>query len=203
MLSDPALANDLLLYTLCQEILDLGYQRKAMEARIDVVRPHDDKFADCQAMQCLEKAHSKLPTDWMGIESPTERFAALRKLTPKRKQALMAYCVSAAFTAGLDSNDSDEVSEAVLADLQPNYAASWRPNGDAYFKRLTLPTLIELGTELFGDEWSTEHGKDKKKDLVAWFDNFFVGPMPKGLSDELKTIRKEWLPKGFVREVSA
>ena len=30
-----------------------------------------------------------------------------------------------------------------------------------------LPTLIELGTKFFGDEWATEHGKDKKKDLVA------------------------------------
>ena len=60
--------------------------------------------------------------------------------------------------------------------------------------------LIELGTDLFGDESAQQHRKDKKKELVAWFDHFFVGAMPKGLSDELKTIRNEWLPAGFVQE---
>ncbi|MGB1012474.1 MAG: hypothetical protein ACPGVP_22425, partial [Thiolinea sp.] len=60
----------------------------------------------------------------------------------------------------------------------------------------------ELGTELFGAGWKEQHGKDKKRDLVAWLDNFFVGPVPEDLSPELQTIRDTWLPAGFVREVA-
>ena len=84
----------------------------------------------------------------------------------------------------------------------PNYAAFWRPTGAGYFKRLTLPTLIELGTDLFGSDWAEQHQKDRKMDVVAWFDDFFIGPVPKDISAELQLIRDTWMPAGFAPEVA-
>jgi ParB family transcriptional regulator, chromosome partitioning protein len=198
LLSDPTLASDLLLYTLCHDILTLGYQRKAIDARFEVVQPYDEKFNDCNAMHQLDAARSRLPTGWLDIESPTARFNAFRKLTPKRKQTLLAYCVSATFTTGFHPTDPDDIAEAVLVTLKPDYAALWRPTGEQYFKRLTRPALVTLGAELFGEKWATAHTHDKKRALVGWFDQFFNGKAPKGLSDAERMIRNNWLPEGFV-----
>ncbi|MGB0849132.1 MAG: ParB/RepB/Spo0J family partition protein, partial [Thiolinea sp.] len=126
LLDNQALASDVLLYTLCHDILSPGYHHKTLAVRIDEVKPTDEKFTDCQAMQRLAVAHSQLPTEWLAIASATERFATLRNLSQRHKQALMTYCVSATLTAELGSNDQDNISEAVLQDLAPDYAALWR-----------------------------------------------------------------------------
>ncbi|MFV1849130.1 MAG: ParB/RepB/Spo0J family partition protein [Thalassospira sp.] len=197
LLDDPNLASDLLLYTLCHDVLQLGWQHKALRLSVDVASPMGSGFEDTTPDLHLKKIRSKLPTEWMTIERPGERFAALRKLTPKRKQALLTYCVSVSFTTGVASDDT--VAEAALTDLAPDYASYWRPTGEGYFKRLKHAALITLGTELFGEEWYTEHEHDKKGALVEWFHRFFVGPLPKDISPELKQLRTQWVPREFIQ----
>ena len=67
LLADPALASDVLLYTLCHDILSPGYHHKTLAVRMDEVKPNDEKFADCQAIQCLSESHSQLPLSLIHI----------------------------------------------------------------------------------------------------------------------------------------
>ncbi|MEM7083775.1 MAG: ParB N-terminal domain-containing protein [Pseudomonadota bacterium] len=203
LIGDPALASDILLYTLCSQVLNpYSYESRTIDARFDVVEPTDEAHQETVAGQALSKARNQLFTEWMDIEDSGERFAALRKLTPKRKQTLLTYCVSALFTAGA-YDESNTLVEAVLDDLSPDYAASWRPTGEGFFKRVTRDTLLTLGGDLFGEDWTSQHGSAKKGGLVATFDTFFNGRMPSDITDEEKAIRETWLPSTFQQEDEA
>jgi len=200
LLSDPTLANDILLYTLCRQVLTPHtFESRVIDARFDVVAPTDDAHETSAAGLALTKARQQLFTEWMDIEDPGERFAALRKLTPKRKQTLTTYCISALFTVG-PYNAGNRLTEAVLADLAPDYAAHWRPTGEGFFKRVTRDTLLALGQDLFGEAWIEQHGSAKKGGLVATLDTFFNGRAPSDLTDAEKAMRASWLPATFQAE---
>ncbi len=194
-----ALASDVLLYTLCDQMLSpIRHYDRAIEASFTCVMPDGEHVAETPAAALLEKAKAALLTEWLDIESPAERFAALRQIKPKAKQALLAYCVAECFMLSLAKPGSCGIDEAILADLAPDVIALWRPSGENYFRRLTTPVLLAQGKEWFGDAWYVTHQKDKKKDLVAFFDAFFNGDAAANLTDEQRDIRASWLPPGFV-----
>lgn len=200
--TNPTLASDVLLYTMAVSILEpFAYASKAIDVSFRTVSAHGDKakmIAEGKAGTRYETIQGRLFADWLSIESPAERFAAFRKLTLKRKEAITAFCVAQTLSVELAKDGKDDcVVEAVLNDLAPDYAADWRPNAEDFFQRVTIGHMMDLGLEFFGDEWVEAHKTDKKKDLVDWFDAFFKSTGDKDLTDAQKEIRANWLPPGF------
>ncbi len=136
-----------------------------------------------------------LSTDWLVIADDAERFAALRALPAKAKQALFAYCVSASFLCGAKREDG--ITEAVLADIDPDYAKHWRPTAANYFSRVPRDLLHQHGSQWFGEHWALEQAKAKKKDLAGKLAMFFANPVDPKASDEVKAIHARWLPEAF------
>jgi hypothetical protein len=52
----------------------------------------------------------------------------------------------------------------------------WRPTAEHYLKRLTHDQLLDIGREVFGDEWAEFHFEHKKGELVKKLDADFGNP---------------------------
>ena len=137
---------DVLLYSMASQLLTLGYVPRPIEASFSSVGPDlagGSEHAETPAGVALLAIREGLSTDWLVIEDDAERFAALRALPAKAKQALFAYCVSASFLCGAKREDG--ITEAVLADLDPDYAGHWRPTAPNYFSRVPRDLLHQHG----------------------------------------------------------
>ncbi len=197
--TNATLASDVLLFTLCDNVLSQpGYRQRAIDANFTRVMPDAEGIAETTAAAALEKARGALATEWLNADSAAERFAAFRQLKPKAKQALMAYSTAECLTVELAQGASDEISEAVLVDLAPDFASAWRPTADNYFRRLKRDALLVHGEAWFGSLWLAKHAAYKKKDLVAILDAFFKCDKTADMTPEQREIHAHWLPDGFV-----
>lgn len=195
---DPKLAMDVLLYSMASQLLTLGYMSRPIEASFSSVGPDlagGSEHAETPAGAALLAIRERLSTDWLVIEDDAERFAAHRALPAKAKQALFSYCVSASFLCGAKREDG--ITEAVLADLDPDYAKHWRPTAANYFSRVPRDLLHQHGSQWFGEHWALEQAKAKKKDLAGKLAMFFANPVDPKASDEVKAIHASWLPEAF------
>ncbi len=199
--SNTAVAEDVLLYTLCTQLLNVNhcYFGSVLDARLSPVESQTslDDIKLMPVSTVMSNRYRALNTAWLNLEDENERFNALRALTHKEKKALTAYCVAVSLTITVSTaHDVNKASEQIVADLGINFYQHWRPSADNYFKRLRIHTLLAHGAEWFGDDWAETHRKDKKKDLVKRFDTFFNGET-EPLDNRLKEIRNTWLPDGF------
>lgn len=204
LLSNDAIANDVLLLVLVREVLDQSYHHdNPLNARFDEVAPTSEELIESKAGKKMASIREKLPLGFLGAETTAEQYAALRKLTPKRKQALQTFCVAALFQCRINRG-SDTLTDVILNDLAPDYTGYFRPTSENYFKRLTRQQLIALGEEMFGDDFD-DWADYKKGQLVLFFHDFFNKPLSKSLTDEQRErhaeIRANWLPNGFVEAV--
>jgi len=197
--NSPKLAGDVLLLRLCQQVLGSSrWESGAIEAGFEVTLSRDAALADTRAAHDLAKTRAILVTDWMDQKSAAARLAALRQLTPTEKNRLLAYTVAACLKVGFGGSSVDkDIGEAVLADLTPDFAKSWRPSASNYFKRLTKAKLLDHGKLWFGDVWLSSHESHKKGELVTELDAFFNAKAAANLSAEHRQIREHWLPVGF------
>ena len=197
--NNPKLAGDVLLLRLCQQVLGSSrWESGAIEAGFEVTLSRDEALADARAAHDLAKTRAILVTDWMEQKSAAARLAALRQLTPSEKNRLLAYTVAACLKVGFGGSSVDkDFSEAVLADLTPDFAKSWRPSASNYFKRLTKAKLLDHGKLWFGDAWLSSHEGHKKGELVTELDAFFNAKAAANLCVEHRQIRDHWLPVGF------
>ena len=201
--AQPAVAIDLLLYTLCARTLSEPFSavsNSPLEARFDAVQmpgERGERLREGKAGQAFAEQRSKLVTDWLAESSGADRFRAFRRLTKTQKNRLAAYCVADCLRLGLRGDDNSVV-EALLADLDPDYAGLWRPTGEGVFKRLKVAILRELGQDWLGDDWLHARTKAKKGELVADLDALFNDP-GKARNDAQQAISKDWLPEGFAQ----
>ena len=204
MLSNPSLAEDVLLFALVQNVIGDYWNAKGINLRAESNEPMDERFRETDAAAAWDKAKSKLFLEFQSADGEAAQFAALRKLTPKRKQALLTFCVAACFETGLMRED-ESLNELIIETMAPDYSAHFRPTDAEYFKRLKRDALVELGEALFGAEFE-ERKKWKKGQLVTFFHEFFNTPLPTDLDDETRAkyelIRANWLPDGFLNPVA-
>lgn len=200
LVKNPKLAMDALLYTLALDVLvPYSYWGGAVRIRGENIGPSlngDSEHATSAATEALAAARDGLVTDWVDIEDDAERFAALRALPSKAKQALFAYCVANALSIGVKREEGC-FGEALLADLSPDYAAMWRPTGAGYWQRVPRKVAYDQGAALFGEHWAAENAKATKKSLVAKLDTFFSNPLPKEASKDEREAHEHWLPEQF------
>ncbi len=197
LLQEPELVSDLLLYSLCYPLLsESRWETKALDASYERVMPDGiDEHSDSSAGKALAKAEKRLSVAWVKLDTAPERFAALRKLTAKRKQALQSYCAALVFKTRLFS-EADCITEAVLAEVQPDYAEYWRPSAKAFFNRVSGGYLRDTFEPLLGEGWFAARQASTKKAMVGVLEVVFNGPA-RSLTEAELDVRENWLPPGF------
>ncbi len=204
MLSNPSLAEDILLFALVQNVIGDYWNDKGINLRAESNDPMDERFRETDAAAAWDKAKSKLYLEFQSADGEAAQFAALRELTPKRKQGLLTFCVAACFETGL-MREEESLNELIIETMAPDYAEHFRPTDAEYFKRLKRDDLVALGEALFGAAFE-ERKKWKKGQLVTFFHDFFNKPLPSDLDGEIRakyeSIRAHWLPDGFLNPVA-
>ncbi|MDH5327630.1 MAG: ParB N-terminal domain-containing protein [Gammaproteobacteria bacterium] len=196
---DAKLATDLLHYSVCKRVLDKhGYYDAVINFRAEVCEQNTslDDLKQTKAAKAMAEDLLSLSTQWLNADEPVESFEAFRALAPKLKGQLVAFTVAQLLEIGLSDAERAPLGEHVAGLLNIPYSDYWRPNGDNFFKRLSAADLLAQGQQWFGDDWLDDHKRDKKKDLVQFFHDFF-NTDGDGLPENLASIRESWMPQRF------
>ena len=121
---------------------------------------------------------------------------AFRKLSSKVKRELCAYCAAHAIDGYRLSANGNELSEYITTETKIDRSTYFRPTSQNYFKRLKLPVLIEVATDLLGETWVKDNAGLKRAQLAECLEKAVSGAAPAGS----KLTQKEldcWMPKDF------
>ncbi len=195
------IAFDILLYTLCADILGQHHwgNNNLLDSNTRIIENQTtlNDTADTVAAGRLSQTHSRLQTQWLSLESGAEQFSALRQLSKKDKQALLAYCVSRALSISSDClTDNSSSAAQLINDLEVNFAEYWRPTKDNYFSRIRKQLLLKYGEEFFGQEWISAHRNSKNSAIAEQLAGLFTMDNNKLSEPQLK-IKQTWLPECF------
>lgn len=193
-------AFDVALYSLCIDILHLGYRANPLDLR--AVQTHEysslSDLKDTPAAQLLATRRERLDLAWLSLP-PSEGFAQLCVLSPEAKQALFAWCVAQTLHAQLAFEDkANPVIEQVGERLGIDFARHWRPTADNYWGRVKKAHALEVGAAILGTRWERDHAKDKKPVLAKALEAAFAGDATAtlGLDPETSARAGAWVPPG-------
>ena len=192
LLAKPAVALDVLHYSLCVQVLSESYWegKELMDANFTVVKS-DSSRGDTDTGKAFEALNDRiaLSMDWLSIEDTAERLAAFIALPKKTKDKLVAHAVAQTLRIGVRGKAERDALVDLLAVDFPSY---WRPNADNSFGRLTKSQLLEQFGPVIGQEWTQRHDDAKKSAIVESLDERF-NESPKTKDDPKAT----WIPSQF------
>jgi ParB family chromosome partitioning protein len=194
-------AFDLALYSLCIDILVIGYRADPLDLRAVQTRVHSslNDLGDTSADRMLSARREGLSTSWLTLP-PSDGFATMCALAADEKQALFAWCVAQSLNGQLAFEDgANPLIEQVGARLGIDFAAHWRPTADNYWGRATKGHGLDVGGEVLGDRWRRNHAKDKKPVLAKSLEAAFSDDPPAtlGLDAATRARAAQWVPPGF------
>ena len=200
--ADFEVAFDLALYSLCIDVLHLGYRPRPLDltAVETTLRGSLNDLADTPADRLLEAHRQALETDWLRLP-PAEGFEALSALPREAKQRLFARCIALCLKPQLAIEDgADPVIESAGRRLAIPFADFWRPTAANYWGRVKKAHGIAIGREILGDRWERDHAGDKKPELAAALETAF-DPAKSiaciGLDRAARESAAAWLPPGM------
>lgn len=194
-------AFDVALYSLCVDILHLGYRANPLDLRAVQTRERSSlgDLKHTAAAQLLATRREGLDLAWLSLP-PSEGFAQLCALSPEAKQALFAWCVTQTLQPQLAFEDkANPVTEQVGERLGIDFAAHWRPTADNYWGRVKKAHALDVGAAVLGARWGRDHAKDKKPVLAKALEAAFAGNAMAtvGLDAETSARAATWVPPGM------
>ena len=193
----PAVAKDLLGYTLAIQVLKGRHASKPFDLGLTItaVQSSREDIAGSPLEAAIEAGRKKLSLGWLAKKSDAKCFDAYCALKPKEKDAITAFCAAQSLHGQL-IDGSNPIIEAGLARCTIDWAKHWRPTAENFFSRITKPELLEIGTELAGEDWASSRGNLKKVELAERVAELING---KGcaLTKDQQAACAKWLPKGF------
>jgi ParB family chromosome partitioning protein len=200
--SDFGVAFDLALYSLCVDLLELGYRDRPLDLRVNETRPQSslNDLAGTPADRLLEAHRNALDLDWLA-RPPAEGFAALAALPTESKQRLFAWCVAACFKPQLAiENQADPVLESAGRRLAIPFADYWRPTAANYWGRVKKAHGLAIANAILGERWARDHADDKKPALAAALETAFdraASTACIALDQAAREDAAGWLPPGM------
>jgi ParB family chromosome partitioning protein len=206
--ADFEVAFDLALYSLCIDVLHLGYRSRPLDmpAVETPLRSSLNDLTDTPADRLLEAHRQALDTDWLRLP-PGEGFAALSALPREAKQRLFAWCIAAALNGQLAVEDrANPVLERAGQRLAIPFAEYWRPTSANYWGRAKRAHGLAIADAILGARWVRDHASDKKPELAAALETAF-DPVKStaciGLDQGAREAAAAWLPPGIAYGDSA
>jgi ParB family transcriptional regulator, chromosome partitioning protein len=194
-------AFDVALYSLCIELLPLGYRANPLDLRAVQTHEHSSlgDLKDTLAAQRLATRRERLDLAWLSLPSAVG-FTRLCALAPQAKQALFAWCVAQTLRAQLAFEDkADPVIEQVGERLGIDFAAHWRPTAENYWGWVKKSHGLDVGAAVLGPRWQRDHAGDKKPALAKALEAAFLGDgaATLGLDPGTSARAGAWIPPGM------
>ncbi len=153
-------------------------------------RTSRDDTQQGRAFEEIQACRDTLPLAWLAIDDAGARFAAFCDLPRRSKDTLVTFCTAMTLTIGLRGGGAEH--DTLIAQLEVDFAAYWRPTSDNYFGRLKIGQLTAQFGPLLGQAWLDWHSDAKKAVLVQSLHEHFNAP---GIP--AADARQTWLPPGF------
>jgi ParB family transcriptional regulator, chromosome partitioning protein len=173
--ADFELAFDLALYSLCIDVLHLGYRSRPLDLKAIETRRRSslNDLAGTPADRLLEVHRKALDTDWLSL-SPCKGFDALSALAPEAKHRLFAWCIAAALNGQLAVEDqANPVLERAGQRLAIPVTEYWRPTAANYWGRVKKSHGLAVANAILGARWARDHADQKKPALAAALEQAF------------------------------
>jgi ParB family chromosome partitioning protein len=200
--ADFEAAFDLALYSLCIDVLHLGYPSRPLDltAVETPLRNSLNDLADTPADRLLKAHRQALETDWLPLP-PAEGFAALSALPHQAKQRLFAWCIAAALNGQLAVEDrANPALERIGQRLAIPFAEYWRPTAANYWGRAKKAHGLAVADAVLGARWVRDHADDNKPALAAALEKAFDPATAAeciGLDRAARDGAAAWLPPGM------
>ena len=201
---DYEVAFDIMLYTLCRDVLGRSQHSGALEVSLrQVYAPNGDKLvSESVADKMLDAMRASLNLEWMELDQP-EDLRALSALPAEDKQALFAFATAHALKSQLTTDNSpSKLIEELGARMDVDVAACWRPTAANYWGTVTKAHIANVAKEVIGDEFAEERSAEKKGEAAAAMELAF-GETAREAAGLDKTIAANtlcWLPNGMAFE---
>ncbi len=196
LMSNPMAGLDLLLYSVCVAVFD-GKGKNPLAIEFKSTVPHGDNLTGNQAIDNINAFRSALPLAWLDQPNTVAAFRDFCALNEQDKARLLAF-VSASVTKANPSTDSvdSSVTQAIIADLSPDWSAYWRPNATAFFNRISVDEMIEIAKPVMSTAWCAV-ASSKKKNVLAAEMAAMVSGEAAGLTEQQRQYFLKWMPQGF------
>ena len=197
LMSAPSVALDTLHFSVCASAFtDSRYGSRPLHLSVNdtTCHPKTGLLTDNKAVQLIEDIKASFNLVWAGLSTVAERFNAFCVLDVKEKEKQVAYATAMMFEASIDS--SHQAVEAVISTLDVKWSNYWRPTAETFFKRVSVPILIDMAQPVMGEQWALQAATLKKKDLATQVDSLVNGER-KGLDDAQKAYFDTLMPAGF------
>ena len=197
LMSAPSVALDTLHFSVCASAFtDSRYGSRPLHLSVNdtTCHPKTGLLTDNKAVQLIEDIKASFNLVWAGLSTVAERFNAFCVLDVKEKEKQVAYATAMMFEASIDS--SHQAVEAVISTLDVKWSNYWRPTAETFFKRVSVPILIDMAQPVMGVQWALQAATLKKKDLATQVDSLVNGER-KGLDDAQKAYFDTLMPAGF------
>jgi ParB family chromosome partitioning protein len=177
--SDPALALDLMVFTLADaDTLDWR-SRAATTLRGGVPNGPIAGFEakDAPASAALAELKTGLDESWRAGEDAAERFDRFRGLGDEARAAWLGFVVGRTLEASLNmAGDRHIAFQDHLGRItEIDMAQWWRPTAANYFDRVSKQVILDALGDVGGAELSARFGAVKKADLAASAERVFAG----------------------------
>ncbi|MEM1154174.1 MAG: ParB/RepB/Spo0J family partition protein, partial [Pseudomonadota bacterium] len=195
LLKNPKLAQDLLLFFQCIQLIDgVGWRagRYATSIRAHAVASEtaSGDTKEDKAAEEIDAFHSSLNLAWAKHEDDAAAFDAFMSLSKREKDKLGTFCAMASLQ--VDVRGRGSLVDAVLDGIEVDHRSYWTPTKDNYFSRRTRKQLLAEFGPVFSDDWLVHHGKLKKADLDTLLHGQFNAK-----EDQQDERTASWMPDAF------
>ena len=195
--SDPALALDLLVFTLADADTHDWRARSATTLRGPIAAGPVIGFEakDAPATAALAELRVGLDESWRGADDIVARFKAFRLLDEDARASWLGFVVARTFEASLNMAGErqlpfqDHLGSLIGIDM----AQWWRPTAANYFDRVSKQVILDALTDVGGLELSSRFASVKKSDLAMSAERVFAGTYITEVEVREKAL--SWVPE--------
>lgn len=195
--SDPALALDLMVFTLADaDTIDWRAQAATTLRGPLPAGPivgFEAKVA--AATQLLAELRTGLDESWRAGESVSERFDRYRALSDEARSAWLGHVISRTLEASLNLAGERQVAfhDHLGSLIGIDMAAWWRPTAANYFDRVSKATILDALLAVGGPDLASRFASVKKSDLAMSAERVFAGTYIAEI--EVRERALAWVPE--------
>ena len=196
---NPSLAFDLLVMTAARYAIGSRPHFDGPDVHFRQSHPTPSGGEQTPAADRLAVLKSDLPLSWMREKTEAAQLDAFQALAEADKLRILAYCTAMTLQPKLTPGAGKQQTayDAALALSGMSVAGYWRPSAANFLSRLKTAQLLDIGREIFGEQWAHHRTNAKKAVLVSQLAEAFADPLTHGKTPEERERLASWLPEGM------
>jgi ParB family transcriptional regulator, chromosome partitioning protein len=194
--NDPHFAMDLGTFIM----IDAAYRKfgGAYDLASGLKAPRPDSrvgnfVSETAAAEAWAKLEADLDHSWRDAGDAIARFDAFRALDDEKRAHWFAWAIARTIEPVTDSGSGARFLRHVGRSLDIDVARWWRPTARNFFDAVTRGWILDLFTEIGGEELTSRYGAAKKAELAKSAEKLFAGKAI--IEADIKDKVLAWVPK--------